>query len=112
MKHRFVSEKTNSHYRNLIVSIVIFLLIFLCFWFAVSSFSTRTKAEELQTLDAALTRIITHCYAVEGNYPESLDYLKKNYGLTYDEDKFYIDYQALGANIMPDVTIIQKGETP
>ena len=59
-------------------------------------------------LEAALNRSITHCYAIEGTYPESLEYLTKNYGLTYDEDKFYIDYQPLGADIMPDVTVIEK----
>ncbi|WP_318583936.1 hypothetical protein [[Clostridium] scindens] len=57
-----------------------------------------------------MTRSITQCYAVEGNYPESLDYLKKSYGLHYDEDKFFVDYQPLGSNIMPDVTIIKKEE--
>ena len=57
-----------------------------------------------------LIRNITYCYAVEGSYPESLDYLKEHYGLTYDEDRFFVDYQVIGANILPDVTIIEKGE--
>ena len=29
--------------------------------------------------------------------------------LTYDEDLFFVDYQTVGANIYPDVTIIEKG---
>ena len=49
-----------------------------------------------------------HCYAIEGSYPESLQYLKDNYGLTYDEEKYFIDYQVLGSNILPDVTIIDR----
>ena len=27
----------------------------------------------------------------------------------YDEDLFFVDYQTVGANIYPDVTIIEKG---
>jgi hypothetical protein len=73
-----------------------------------SSVSSRTTAEEQQTLQAALDRSISHCYAIEGSYPESLDYLCENYGLTYNTDLFYIDYQPLGSDIMPDTTIIVK----
>ena len=51
---------------------------------------------------------ICHCYSVEGVYPESLEYLKENYGLTYNEDLFYVDYRTTGANLIPDVTIIEK----
>lgn len=111
MRHRFEINKKNSSTRNIIISIVIFLLIFFCFWLAVNSASSKTLDEEKDTLSAAVTRSVTHCYAIEGNYPESLEYLKDNYGLTYDEDKFFIDYQPLGADIMPDITIIvKKGE--
>ena len=53
-------------------------------------------------------RGITHCYAIEGTYPDSLEYLIENYGLIYDEGHYYIDYQPLGSNLMPDVTIIQR----
>ena len=35
--------------------------------------------------------------------------LKAHYGLTYDENLFFVDYQTVGANIYPDVTIIEKG---
>lgn len=110
MGHRFIQSKKNTSTRNLIISIVVFLVILVFFWIGFSSVSSRASKEEKNTLSAAVTRSITHCYAVEGHYPESLDYLKEHYGLTYNEERFFIDYQPLGANIMPDVTIIQKEE--
>ena len=63
----------------------------------------------MQTLKNAISRNITQCYAVEGSYPQSLDYLKKNYGLHYDENRYFVDYQPLGSNILPEVTIIRRG---
>ena len=108
MAHRFEMRKRDSSARNLIISLAVFVIIAACFWCAADSVSERTQAEERMLLEAALNRSITHCYAIEGTYPESLEYLTKNYGLTYDEDKFYIDYQPLGADIMPDVTVIEK----
>ncbi|WP_242847353.1 hypothetical protein [Dorea sp. D27] len=59
-------------------------------------------------METAVSRGIAHCYAIEGAYPESLQYLEAHYGLIYDKDRFFIDYQILGSNIMPDVTIIDK----
>ena len=96
MRHRFVTEKSNSYLKNLLLSLGIFAAVFLAFWLAVSSVSVM--------------RGITHCYAIEGTYPSSLDYLKENYGLMYDEDRYFIDYQPLGSNLMPDVTIIPRKE--
>ena len=60
------------------------------------------------TLQTAVTRSVTRCYE-EGSYPESLDYLKEHYGLHYDESKYFVDYQPIGSNIMPDITIMRKG---
>jgi len=62
----------------------------------------------METLQRAITRGITHCYATQGHYPESLEELHKTYGITYDEDLYFVDYQVLGKNIYPDVTIIEK----
>ena len=88
----------------------IFALIFAAFCLGLNSVSSRTEEEELRTLEIAVTRGVTHCYAVEGSYPESLEYLKTNYGLLYDEEKFLVVYQPMGANMMPDVTIIRRKE--
>lgn len=106
MTHRFYQKHTSS--RNLLISAVIFAIVIFLFWSSVSSVSARTEEEEMQTLQTAVTRQITYCYAIEGTYPPSLSYLKEHYGLTYNEDKYFIDYQPLGSNIMPDVTIIKK----
>ncbi len=110
MKHRFESKKKNSYSRNLFVSLSVFALVFAAFCLGLNSVSSRTEEEELKTLETAVTRGVTHCYAVEGAYPESLEYLKTNYGLLYDEEKFLVVYQPMGANMMPDVTIIRRKE--
>ena len=65
-----------------------------------------TAAKQLESLETALSRSIAQCYSVEGMYPPSLKYLEEHYGLTYDRGKFLIDYQSVGANLMPEVTIL------
>lgn len=82
------------------------LLILLLFLQGVQSVSDTTAAKQQESLETALSRSIAQCYAVEGMYPPSLNYLKEHYGLTYDESKFLIDYQPMGANLMPEVVIL------
>ncbi len=106
MTHRFYKKQPSS--RNLLISAAVFAAVILLFGTAVSSVSAKTEAEEMQTLEAAVTRGITYCYAIEGMYPPSLSYLQEHYGITYNEQKYFVDYQPLGTNIMPDVTIIKK----
>lgn len=74
----------------------------------VSSVSSKADEEGLRTLEQAVSRGIACYYATEGTYPENLDRLKERYGLTYNEDDYFIDYRPTGANLYPDVTIIRK----
>ena len=72
------------------------------------SFTASGRAHEKEILSKALNRSITQCYALEGSYPVSLEYLKEHYGLTYNEEHFFVDYQYIGGNLRPDVTIIER----
>ena len=52
--------------------------------------------------DAALT-----CYAVEGAYPQSLDYLRSNYGLAYDRERYLVTYDAFASNQIPEIYVTE-----
>lgn len=106
--NRFVYKKPVRPVPKSIISVCVFLLIFLFFFQGISSVSENTKKRQRESLENAITRGITYCYAVEGAYPENLSYLKENYGLAYDENLFFVDYRISGANILPDVTIIER----
>lgn len=83
-------------------------LLLLLFWFGISSISDSTLSRQQESLETALNRDIIHCYAVEGFYPPSLNYIEEHYGLVYDKDLFFVDYQPIGSNLHPDVTILIK----
>ena len=59
-------------------------------------------------LEKAIDRSITQCYALEGVYPDNLAYLEQEYGLTYNKEHFFVDYQYIGSNLRPDITIIER----
>ena len=55
-----------------------------------------------------LEQSVTLCYALEGSYPESLDYLQNHYGIRWDEERFLVDFEPVGSNLPPDVTVIAR----
>lgn len=84
MSRRFIKNRQTSYLRNVLISIALFLAIFGFFSYGIVSVQKDMEKNEMETLQSAVTRDITRCYAQEGTYPESLAYLKKHYGLTYD----------------------------
>ncbi len=105
--NRFYHEKQHT-FPKLIASILLFVVIFAVFSFGITNVSRETSEKQSESLELAISRGVAHCYASEGFYPENLDYLIENYGITYDTDKYFVDYNVLGENMFPDITIIEK----
>ena len=105
--NRFYHEKQHT-FLKFIASILLFVVIFIGFSFGISNVSNETTEKQGESLELAISRGVAHCYATEGFYPENLDYLIEHYGITYDQDKYFVDYNVLGENMFPDITIIEK----
>lgn len=90
------------------LSVLFFLFALFLLVKEVQVVSEKNRDRQKKILEDAINHSIVQCYALEGRYPESTGYLEKNYGITYDKDKFFIDYEIIGANIMPEVTVIEK----
>lgn len=107
---RFQYQPKNHFYRTLILSLAVFLAVFGLFYAGLNSLSDNARRQQRKSLETAISNGIAYCYAMDGAYPESLAELEQRCGLIYDKDYFFVDYHITGANILPDVTIIEKGE--
>lgn len=105
---RFSVQKKSYQPAKILLSVGVFLLVLSVFVQGITSLSEGTRKRQKESLENAVMRDVTYCYTVEGAYPESLEYLEEHYGLTYDEDLFFVDYRISGANIFPDITVIEK----
>lgn len=106
-------KKTNLKNRILnpiFIPLIVFTTIIVIFIVGISSISSSNVTNGKQILSEAIERDIVHCYAVEGMYPPSVSYMENHYGLTYDKSKYIVDYEYIGANIMPSVYIIEKNK--
>lgn len=108
MTNRFSSKKRRIPLPRIRLIYPVSILILLLFAFGLSSIEETTTLKQQESLENALNRNITHCYAVEGYYPPSLAYIEEHYGLVYDKDLFFVDYQPVGSNMRPNVTIIMR----
>ena len=91
-----------------VVFVLAVAVVFACFFGALSNLESDQQMEGKAQLEEVLRRTAAACYAAEGAYPPDIDYLVEHYGLTYDSAEYFIDYQYIGANLRPDVTIIKK----
>ena len=56
----------------------------------------------------SIRRAAVSCYAIEGSYPESYDYLTEHYNLEINEELYEIQYSVFASNIMPEITVIRR----
>lgn len=68
------------------------------------------RAESRASIRQAVIRAAAECYGVEGAYPESLDYLEENYGLSVNHRDFLVIYEAFASNRLPQVQVLVRGE--
>lgn len=82
--------------------------ILLFFATALDTLDSGRQAQSLIQLEQAVRRSCTACYAAEGVYPPSLDYLQAHYGLFIDETRYTVRYSPIGENLMPDITVLEN----
>lgn len=103
----FAIKKPKHHIRRLLspaalLAVIIFFVVFS------NNITESNTSHSKDILERALSRSITQCYAIEGSYPPSIEYLVEHYGLSYDTEHYYIDYIYIGSNLRPDTTIIER----
>lgn len=89
------------------VKAIFFVLIFIVaiyFYFLIDPIST-SKEQEILSLKQSIISSTVHCYAVEGSYPPNINYLKKSYGLYFDESKYIVIYDSFADNVMPNIIV-------
>lgn len=72
----------------------------------VTAFLKRAETEGADTLRSAIARASVQCYAIEGRYPPSVDYLEEQYGIQIDRERYNVFYDGFASNIMPQITVV------
>ena len=92
-----------------VASIAIFIVLILSFVLLINSITTKNNGRELQIVRDAVKNAALTCYAVEGVYPDDLEYLREHYHLSYNEEKYHVFYEPLASNLIPSIKVAERG---
>ena len=90
------------------ISVLLFLVVSVFSLIGLQEAREAQQAEALQIAKESILRGVVSCYALEGFYPPTYEYLKEKYDIHVDEEKYTVFYDIFASNMMPDVTIIEK----
>ena len=99
----------SGYIRTLAITLVVFAVLFIGTLMLLDYIGDSSDEAQAEMVRRAVHNAVVTCYAVEGVYPESVEYLSENYGLTYDRDRFLITYDAFASNIFPEIRVNVKG---
>lgn len=91
-----------------IVGFAIFLALVVWLAAAIGNMQTANSAQKLEAVRSSVENGVTLCYAIEGAYPDSLEYLTESYGVVYDSERYIVHYGYFAANIRPDITVMER----
>ncbi len=99
--------KNNSGFpaKGAILMIIIFAVFLAYFYVGFTDISDEMSTSDIEMLSAALENAVVTCYAIEGAYPENLEYIEKHYGVIIDKDRYFVDYNVQFANLKPSIAI-------
>ena len=91
-----------------LVLVTLALVLLVGFFLALGNLKQGYTREGRQQLEETLRRAAVACYATEGVYPPTLDYLVQHYGIQINEERYTVFYEVFAENLMPEITVLEK----
>lgn len=91
-----------------LIMLLIMAVIWIAGFHAIQNIALNRSEDRSKAIETVLLQAAVQCYALEGSYPDSLDYLKENYGIILDESQYYYFYDVQGANMAPKIAVIKR----
>lgn len=91
-----------------VLTVMLAAAVLLWFFLAMGRLGSGQAQEGREQLETALRRAAVACYAAEGMYPPTLDYLVEHYGIQINENRYRVFYEVFAENLMPEITVLDK----
>ena len=92
--------------KGILFTVIILAVIIAFFGVAINGASDKADSSSAVTLEKAIKRAAVQCYAIEGFYPSSVDYLENHYGVIIDTEKYTVEYRCFSSNNVPTIKVI------
>lgn len=94
--------------RKDIIKVVAIVVVLALAVLLVNRIDTAHETAETEIVRDAVKNAAITCYAVEGAYPDDVSYLRENYRLAYDADRYLVTYEAFASNMIPDIYVTER----
>lgn len=102
------SDRSSSIGKTIALPISLFIILILGIYMGVMKFDRIHKEQNLILIEQAAKKAAIECYAIEGVYPADLSYLEDNYYLNIDHNNYYVIYDSIASNFMPDIQVFER----
>lgn len=101
-------EKKRKRILGPVLAAAMAISLLLWFFSAVGQLGSGQAREGKLQLETALRRAAAACYAAEGIYPPTVDYLTEHYGVQINKELYTVFYEVFADNLMPQITVVEK----
>ncbi|MCL2018854.1 MAG: hypothetical protein FWG70_03750 [Oscillospiraceae bacterium] len=102
-------NKSKSAIPAVIITVAVFVS-FAAFVLIMLNNAVETSGEEaLRAARDSVMRAVASCYAYEGMYPNSIEYLEENYNLVINRSKYIVFYDKIADNLLPNIIVTERG---
>nr|MDD6336720.1 hypothetical protein [bacterium] len=98
--------------RDNLLALAVFAVVLALFIGGIAQAQQGSRRQGKLALETSIRRAVITCYSLEGQYPESLEYIKAHYGLHYDEKRYAVFYEVYASNLMPGITVVERVDAP
>ena len=94
-------------YKREIAIVLLMALLLGGAWLLITRLGNKSGTAQTEFVTEAVHNAALTCYAVEGAYPNDLEYLRAHYGLAYDQSRYLVRYDSFSSNLMPDISVTE-----
>lgn len=107
MKRRY---RTKNAWLPALLRLAVFAAVAVLVVRGIDKAAEVSDRDGLRAAEQAVRQAAVSCYALEGAYPASYEELKRRSGLALDDEEYVVFYEIFASNIMPEVTVLRRGE--
>ena len=108
MYHPQSTDQIRKRQQSVVRMLMLLLIAILLATVAFLGARQAVREQSALSMRTAILESAKQCCAVEGVYPQSIDYLVDHYGLVINDRDYLITYECYADNVVPSVAVVPR----
>ena len=109
MKKRY---RSRGFWIPTVLGVALFAAVAIWAMYGVREAAAVSDREGLAMAERAVRQAAVSAYALDGAYPATYEDLKERSGVSVDETRYAVFYDVFASNLMPEITVVERGVEP